>query len=627
MSSPGPLPPLAIPTTLHDSLMARLDRLATVKGLAQLAATLGREFAYALLHAVSLWDEETLQRGLHQLVEAEFLYQRGLPPQATYRFKHALIQDAAYQSLLRSTRQQHHQRIAQVLEAQFPETVETQPELLAQHYTEAGLSAPAVAHWQRAGARALARSANLEAVSHVTRGLEVLQALAETRERAQQELALHLTLGPALGSLRGPMAPEVERVYSRAYALGRHVGDTTQCFPALWGLWYCYHAGGQYQRARELGEELLGLAGQLHDPLLSLEAHRALGNTLAFRGEVGLAYTHAQHGLALYDPQQMRAHALRYGQDSGVACRLFGALCLWMLGYPDQARRWNEVALSQAQGLSHAYTLAQTLLFSTILHQWRGEASTAQERAEALLALCTEHGFAMYLLWGTVLQGAVLTAQGAWEEGLVQMHDGLAAWRSRGLSLFWLWFHVLLAEACGRAGQVEEGLRALEEALEAQQTAEDRFYEAEVYRLKGTLLLARSAEQHAEAETCFHQALTVARLQQAKSLGAAGGDEPESAVAAAGEAGRSPRAASTDLQLVHRGLRHGRSPGGEGVAGGTRGLAPAWPILRCHRGPNHVAEGCYRAWRPTLTRSRVVYRPVRLGLVWRYGLWYKQSVA
>jgi predicted ATPase/class 3 adenylate cyclase len=512
------LPPLAIPATLHDSLMARLDRLATVKGLAQLGATLGREFSYELLRAVSPWDEAAIQRGLHQLVEAEFLYQQGLPPQTTYVFKHALIQEAAYQSLLKSTRQQYHQRIAQVLEAQFPETVETQPELLAQHYTEAGLSAPAVAHWQRAGERALQRSANFEAVSHVPRGLEVLQALPETRERAQQELALQLTLGPALGSIRGPNAPEVERVYIRACELGRHVGETTQLFPALWGLWYYHHAGGQYQRARELGEELLGLATQLQDPMLSLEAHRALGNSLSFRGELGLAYTHAQHGLALYDPQQIRAHALRYGQDSGIACRLFGALCLWLLGYPDQARQWNEVALTQAQGLLHAYTLAQTLLFSTILHQWRREASMAQERVEALLTLCTEHGFAMYLLWGTVLRGSVLTAQGQWAEGLAQMREGLATWRTRGLRLFWFWFHALLAEACGRAGQIEEGLRALDEGLEAPQTAEDHFYEAEVYRLKGELLLARSTEQHAEAEACLRQALNIARQQQAKSL-------------------------------------------------------------------------------------------------------------
>jgi predicted ATPase/class 3 adenylate cyclase len=513
----GPLPTLAIPTTLRDALMARLDRLTTAKAVAQLGATLGRTFPYDLLRAVSHLDEATLQRGLGRLVEAELLYQRGQPPQATYLFKHALIQEAAYQSLLKSTRQQYHQRIAQVLEAQFPETAETQPELLAQHCTEAGLSAQAVGYWQRAGQRALERSANLEAVSHVTKGLEVLTALPETRERTHQELALHLTFGPALINTRGPAAPEVERVYVRAYELCRQVGDSRQLFPVLWGLWYVHLAGAKLQRACELGEELLSLAQQLQDPMLSLEAHRALGNTLFWRGESGLAHTHAQHGLALYDPQQMRVHALRYGQDSGVACRLFGALCLWLLGYPDQARQWSEAALTQAQGLLHAYTLAQALLFSTILHQWCREVAVAQEQAEAQRALCTEHGFAQYLAWSTVLRGAALAAQGQWAEGLAQMRQGLTAYRATGARSLGHWFHALLAEACGRAGQVEKGLRALEEALEALQITEDRFYEAEVYRLRGELLLQQSAEQQGEAEESFHQALTVARRQQAKS--------------------------------------------------------------------------------------------------------------
>jgi predicted ATPase len=215
---------LAIPTTLHDSLMARLDRLAAVKGLAQFGATLGREFAYDLLQAVSLWDEGTLQQGLHQLVSAEFLYQRGLPPQATYVFKHALIQDAAYQSLLKSTRQQHHQRIAQVLESWFPETVETQPELVAHHYTEAGFSAQAISYWQQAGTRALQRSANVEAIAHVQRGLELLSTLPDTPERTQHELDLLTTLGPALLSTRGYAAPEVLRAYTRARELCQQVG-------------------------------------------------------------------------------------------------------------------------------------------------------------------------------------------------------------------------------------------------------------------------------------------------------------------------------------------------------------------------------------------------------------------
>src|SRR5262249_25874373 len=210
----GPLPPLAIPTTLHEPLMARLDRLAAVKGLAQLGATLGREFSYALLHAVSPWKEETLQQGLHQLVEAEFLYQQGLPPQATYLFKHALIQDAAYQSLLRSTRQQYHQRIAQVLAERFPETAETQPELLAHHYTEAGLAEQAIGYWQRAGKRAIERSANLEAVAHLRQGIALLTTLPDTPARVQAELTLQTTLGPALMATRGYAAPEVAATYN-----------------------------------------------------------------------------------------------------------------------------------------------------------------------------------------------------------------------------------------------------------------------------------------------------------------------------------------------------------------------------------------------------------------------------
>ena len=249
----GPLPPLAIPATLHDSLMARLDRLATVKGLAQLGATLGREFSYALLQAVSPWDEGTLQRGLQQLVEAEFLYQRGLPPQATYLFKHALIQEAAYQSLLRSTRQQYHQRIAQVLEERFPEVVETQPELLAHHYTEAGLTDQAVDYWQRAGQRAGERSANQEAISQLTTALALLRTLPPTPARAQQELLVQTTLGPALMALKGQAAPEVEHAYARARELCQQLGEPPQLFPVLLGLCGFMWCGGRSRRRASWG--------------------------------------------------------------------------------------------------------------------------------------------------------------------------------------------------------------------------------------------------------------------------------------------------------------------------------------------------------------------------------------
>jgi predicted ATPase len=238
----GPLPPLAIPATLRDALMARLDHLATTKEVAQLGATLGWQFPYELLQAVSAPDEVTLQCALERLVDAELLYQRGAPPLATYTFKHALIQDAAYQSLLRSTRQQHHRCIAQVLEKRFPDVVETQPELLAQHYTKAGLSGPALPYWQRAGQQALQRSGYLEAIGHLTRGLDLLATLPDPLECAHQELDLQIALGSALVATRGNAAPEVGYAYARARELGHHMGEPPPRFPALWGLWVFHNA-------------------------------------------------------------------------------------------------------------------------------------------------------------------------------------------------------------------------------------------------------------------------------------------------------------------------------------------------------------------------------------------------
>jgi predicted ATPase len=502
---------------LQGSLLARLDRLGSVKEVAQLGAALGREFSYELLAAVSPLSDAELQAALHQLVQAELVFRRGELPEATYLFKHALVQDAAYGSLLRSVRQELHARIAQVLEARFPTLTATEPEMVAHHYTEAGHNVQAIPYWQRAGHLALERSANTEAIRHLTRGMEVLAALPDTSERAHQELVMYIILGPALMNTKGFEASEVERVYARARELCQQVGDTRQLFAALWGLYYLHQVRGQLQRAREVGEELLGVAQQLQDPELFVVAHRAQGNASFWRGELGLALTHAQHALALYDPQQMRDHAVRYGQDSGVACRLFGAVTLWLLGYPDQARQWSEAALTNAQRLLHAFTLNQALCISALLHLLRREAVVAQEQAEAQRALCIEHGFAPYLAWGTIEWGSALAAQGEWAEGLAQIREGLAAYRAIG-RLPWLLFLGLLAEACGRAGQVEEGRQVLHEALEAMQTTEERLYEAEVYRLKGELLLQQSVALQGEAEESFHQALTVARCQQAKSL-------------------------------------------------------------------------------------------------------------
>src|SRR5215813_9116873 len=308
----GPLPPLAIPATLHDSLMARLDRLSTARELIQLGAVLGREFAYDLLQAVASVDETTLQQGLARLVEAELVYQRGLPPRSRYIFKHALIQDAAYQSLLKSSRQQYHQRIAQVLEAQFSDTALLQPELVAHHYTEAGLSAQAGLYWQKAGQRAVERSAHLEAIAHLMQGLETLAVLTDTPERSKLELGLQITLGPALMASKGIGAPEVGRAYARARALCRHMSDTTQLFPVLWGLWIFHLARAEYKAAQELTAQLFILAQGVHTPALLLEAHLAQGVTCFWLGELSPARAHFSHSLALYDPQQHRTHAFSY---------------------------------------------------------------------------------------------------------------------------------------------------------------------------------------------------------------------------------------------------------------------------------------------------------------------------
>ena len=345
----GPLPPLAIPATLQDALMARLDRLAVVKEVAQLGAVLGREFSYELLRAVAPQDEVTLQQALAQLMEAELLYQRGLPPHATYVFKHALIQDAAYQSLLKSTRQQHHQRIAQVLEQLFSDTAATQPEVLAHHYTEAGLSAQAIPYWQQAGQHALQRSAPAEAIAHLTQGLAVLTTLPETPERLHQELDLQVALGTALRATKGNAAPEVERPYTRARELCAQLGDTPQLFPVLRGLMLYYQGRGQLHTASQLGEQLLRLAQALPDPAHLLLAHFQLGWALCWRGEPAAARTHHTQALALYEPQAHRALAVRYGGDLGVASGGYLARALWYLGYPDQALQRTQAVRTLAQ--------------------------------------------------------------------------------------------------------------------------------------------------------------------------------------------------------------------------------------------------------------------------------------
>jgi predicted ATPase len=514
----GPLPPLAIPATLHDSLMARLDRLATAKGLAQLGATLGREFSYELLQAVSPWDEGTVQRGLHQLVAAEFLYQQGLPPQATYRFKHALIQDAAYQSLLRSTRQQHHQHIAQVLEARFAELCQTQPELLAHHYTEAGLAEHAIPYWQRAGQHASERSAPLEAISHCTTGIELLTTLPETRARTQHAVTLHLALGVALQMAKGFAAPEVEHAYTQAYAWCQQVGETPALVPVLWGLWRCYLNRPQLHTAREIGDTLLRLAQRADDPALAVLAHCALGMTWLFLGGLPAARTHLEAAIARYTPDQHRVSAFHLGLDPGVAGRAHAARTLWLLGYPAQALARVHEALALAHTLAHPYSLVAARIYAAFLSQYRRDMPAVHEHAAAAVALATAQGFSYWAAQGTSLRGWALALQGQGEAGLAQLRQGIAAQRATGAALHVPYFCTLLAEASAHLGHTADGLQALAEAHSLVEQQEERYWEAEVCRLRGVVLLRQPGTPPAEAEACFQRALDVTHRQEAKSL-------------------------------------------------------------------------------------------------------------
>jgi class 3 adenylate cyclase/predicted ATPase len=529
----GPLPSLAIPVTLHDALLARLDRLGAAKGLAQLGATLGREFAYALLQAVAPWHEEAVPRGLQQLVEAELLYQRGLPPLATYVFKHALIQDVAYQSLLKQTRREYHQQIAQVLVEQFPETAESQPELLAHHYTEAGLADQAVDYWQRAGQRAVERSAHLEAISHLTVALELLATLPDTLERAQQELLLQTALGPALVATRGFAAPEVEAVYTRARELCRQIGETPQLFPVLAGLRLFYTQRAEYQIACELGEQLLTLAQRVQDPAYLLVAHQSLGVTLLCLGELVSAHTHVEQGWALYDALAQRSHTFVHGLDPGITCLSYVALALWLRGYPVQALQRIDETLALGQALSQPFSLAYARSTVAWLHQCRREGQLTQEHADTAIACANEQGFPYIVAFGSILRGWALAMQGQGEQGLAQLCQGLAAYDATGSAQMRSQLLALLAEVYGRTGQVEAGLKVLVEALTAVERTGEHWWEAELYRLKGELLRqsavlspasgassvdASTQTSDAEAEICFHHALDVARRQQAKSL-------------------------------------------------------------------------------------------------------------
>jgi predicted ATPase len=404
--------------------------------------------------------------------------------------------------------------VAQVLEERFAETVETQPELLGHHYTEAGLNKQAVPYWRRAADQAVAGSAHAEAIGHFEKGLAVLNALPETPERAPQEIELQRGLGAALSVTKGYSAPEVEQPLARARALCQQIGDTGLIFPVLFDLWSFHEVRGELQTARELAEELLALAEREQDPALFLQGHRTLADVMYRLGEFESALSHLTRGIALYDRELHRSQALLYGQDPGQGLLVYAALVLWMLGYPDQALRRSEEAITLAEGLSHPYSLGHALQTTTNLYVFRREWDVVQERAVILSALATEQGFADLSRSGLQRQHLVQATQGQRkEEGIAQSRQDIDSRKWPG----WLTMLAHLADAYGTVGQAGEGLRLLAEVPAYMDKTGERFCEAELFRVRGELLQKQINPAETQAEFCFGQALDVARRQQARS--------------------------------------------------------------------------------------------------------------
>jgi predicted ATPase len=509
----------SIPASLHDSLMARLDRIPEVKEIAQTAACIGREFDYALLAAIADRPQPGLAATLDRLTAAELIFRRGSPPEARYTFKHALVQDAAYRSLLKSRRQQLHARIAHVLEEGLAGAGENGPEVLAQHLTDAGLAGRAIPYWRRAGELAAARSANAEAVAHLSRALEFIGTLSDGPALREEELALLMAIGGPLMATKGYGAPEVERTYSRASALCDQLGRSAELFTVLRGLWSYYNVRGELQRAHDLAERLVVLADSQGVPLRRALARRALGTALFFLGRFADATATLEEGIAIDDAvagwEEHRSDLVLYTERASVAGRLYSAWALWFLGFPDRAVRTMEAGFALGQRLAHANSLAFALTRVALLHNLRREFATARGRAEAAIDIARQHHMAEWFAQATMCRGFALVGLGQQIEGIAQLRTGLAAWDGVGNRLLdpqWLGY---AAEAYLRARQFDDALSTLDRAAEAGATGTCH-YQAELHRLRGEIL-AETGE-YAEAESWFHQAIDKARSQEAKSL-------------------------------------------------------------------------------------------------------------
>jgi predicted ATPase len=507
--------PLAVPATLNASLMARLDRLGPVaRETAQVGAAIGREFTYGLVQAVANRDDDALRAALDQLVDAGLIFRRGLLPDATFLFKHALVQDAAYGSLLKSRRQHLHSRIARTLDERLPDQASLRPELVASHYALAGMTDQAIDYWDRAGRLAVERSAMAEAVVHFGKAIQLLAGRPESEQRRARELTLQLALAGALMAVKGWASPEAGDAYARARELCREAPEGSQLAMALSGAWVFLHNRGEIRAAFQLADELIALSEHRTDRETKLLAYRCLGTSELFLAEFSRALHHLRQALTYYSRAEHRPPTLS-PYDIRVVCESFVAWTLQMLGHADQALAQSRHALAYARELLQPYTLAFALHVNCVFHQLRGDGLELQERSQELVALASEQGYPHFVGTGTCFRGwAKVAAGGPIVEAINELRRGLAAKRATGADVKIPYYFGLMADAHRRIGRTSEGLTLLSEALELVERTDERWFEAELCRLRGEVLRARGDREG--AELWFSRSLAKALEQNAK---------------------------------------------------------------------------------------------------------------
>jgi len=508
----------AIPATLADSLMARLDRLSTAKEVAQRAAVLGRELEYPLLAATAAMDEVTLRQGLARLVDAEVVYARGEPPAATYTFKHALLQEAAYESLLKRTRQQLHARVVEVLQERFPERVEAEPEVMARHCDRAALIELAVEHYQRAGERAMRRSANEEAIGHLRRALDLIATAPETGERDRQELALQLALGAPLIAARGWSHQEYEQTFLRAHELVSRIGESPELPRVLAGVTDIHIVRGDLGTALGLARETLTAAEHTGAPFDLLTAHEEIGVALLFQGHFSRALRHFERCSALYDPGMHASLAYAAGFDRGVYSHMFAGWCHMYLGRFDRALEVSDAAVMLARRGDHPFTLAQTLFSTAVVSFERGEPDRAYERVDEVVDIHERLGFPIVEGWARSVRGWILVESGEGEAGVAEMQQALDAFAEIRTEVLIPSFVAKLAAGLRMVGRRDDALGVLDRGLAQAEVQTQQFTDGELRRLRAEILLDMDENAIEEAEAYFGQSLEIARRQEAKTF-------------------------------------------------------------------------------------------------------------